>query len=124
MGERRKFIRAGAPFLLDVSCPSENRAFEAYGWSLGRGGVGFYADVPLPVDVDVSLRVMFVGSGGEKPPETVEATTRWVKTISNGYAVGAEFKELDEERHFVLLAYLDHAETMVMDLSRHRLSDH
>ena len=124
MGERRKFIRAGAPFILDVVCPSENRAFEAYGWSLGRGGLGFYADAPLDVDSDVTLRVMFIGSKEEKPPEIVEATVRWIKPISNGYAIGTEFKELDEERHFVLLAYLDHAERTLRELSRNPFPDH
>ena len=78
MGERRKFIRAGAPFLLDVVCPSENLSFEARGWSLGRGGLGFYTDVPLSVDSDLTLRVVFIGSKGEKPPEIVEATIRWI----------------------------------------------
>lgn len=123
MDERRKFIRAGAPFLLDVHCPENHAAFEAYGWSLGRGGLGFYTDVSLSVDADVTLRVMFVGSIEEKPPETVEATVRWIQPMNRGYAVGTEFKELDESRHFVLLAYLDHAERITVDLSRNSLPD-
>jgi Tfp pilus assembly protein PilZ len=116
MSENRRYIRAGMPFLIEVFFPNDETSFGAYGWSIGKGGLGFYAQRPLNVDHEILLKVGFLGFSDERPSEVAPATVRWVKPIGDAYAVGVEFKNLNAKEHFVLLGYLEHAEKISHDI--------
>ena len=116
MGENRRYIRAGMPFLIEVFFPNDETSFGAYGWSIGKGGLGFYSQRPINVSREVLLRVGFLCLSDDKPAEVAPAVVRWVKPIGDAYAVGVEFRNLNEEEHFVLLGYLEHAEKMSHDI--------
>lgn len=116
MGKSRQYIRAGVPFLIEVFFPNEETSFGAYGWSIGKGGVGFYTQKPLQKNSDILIKVGFVGDQFEKPPEVANGIIRWVKAVGDVYAVGVEFVELNEKDHFILLGYLEHAEQISQEI--------
>jgi len=110
MGESRRYIRAGIPFVIEVFFPNEETSFGAYGWSIGKGGLGFYTQKPLQKNSEILLKVGFMGDQNERPPEMATGLVRWVKPLGEVYAVGVQFVDLNEDDHFVLLGFLDHAE--------------
>ncbi len=118
MGESRRYIRAGVPFILEIFFPNDETSFGAYGWSIGRGGLGFYTHKPIPRNSQILLKVGFMGGHDTRPPEIASGVVRWVKALADVYAIGVEFVDLNEDEHFVLLGFLDHAEQVSNEIMK------
>jgi len=78
-----------------------------YGWVIGRGGLGFMSKKPFQIEADINMRIYFASDGWFKKTEWLEGRVRWVKPISQSYAMGIEFNEPIGDDQPDLLSYIE-----------------
>jgi hypothetical protein len=69
-----------------------------------------YCDHPLNTGNDIVVKLPFVDEYKVDRIEMVIGDIRWTKPLENFFAIGIQFKSLNEDDHFMLLAYLNYAE--------------
>ncbi len=99
-----------------ISPSAEHRDFLTYGWVIGRGGLGLMSKLAFKVDASVDMRIFFASDGWFKKTECLKGKIRWVKPISQSYAMGVEFNQPIGEEQPDLLYYIESKDVHNHDL--------
>jgi len=78
--------------------------------NISRSGLVAYCSEPIVVGSEVSINLPFADEYHVDRTEVVIGDVCWVKPLENFYALGVQFRSLNEHDHFMLLAYLNCAE--------------
>jgi hypothetical protein len=78
--------------------------------NISRSGLEMYHHDRLQEGSELIVRLLFMDEDGVEKPEVISGKVKWVRPLSDQYAAGIEFRDLNERDHFMLLAYIDYAE--------------
>lgn len=109
MDNRRRYKRVGFLKEMELSCLNKE-VVKALAVNISRNGLVIYCDRPVSVGSEVAINLPFVDEYNVDRTEAVIGDVCWVKPLEDFYAVGIQFRSLNEHDHFMLLAYLNYAE--------------
>lgn len=110
MNNRRRHKRVSLLKEIDVSFPDNKVDARGLVINISRSGMVIYCDHPMNTGKDIIVKLPFVDEYKVDRIEIVVGDIRWAKPLENFFAIGIQFKSLNEHDHFMLLAYLNYAE--------------
>jgi len=109
MGNRRRHKRVSFLKEMEILCPKKE-AVKALAVNISRSGIVTYCNRPLNVGDEIALKLSFVDEYNVDRTEAIIGDVCWIKPLEDFYAVGIEFRSINEHDHFMLLAFLNYAE--------------
>jgi len=109
MGQDAKCTRVNMMNNITVECVDHLIPIEAITQNVSYQGMGFYCSSSIPVEKEVLINIYHSSEGDQNWVETVSGMVKWCKPIGRWYGVGIKFNELDPERQFLLLSYIESA---------------
>jgi Tfp pilus assembly protein PilZ len=106
MENRRKHSRPTLLGKVALSLPQEEGTMDGYTINISRGGIGIYLSRPLEMNTEADLILHFQLEDQEKA-EQIGGTVRWIKPIGDLFATGFQFRDLRQEKHPLIFAYLE-----------------
>ncbi|MDD5435217.1 MAG: PilZ domain-containing protein [Nitrospira sp.] len=110
MGNRRRHKRVSLLKEVDVACLNDKAAAKGLIVNISRSGMIIYTTRPLGTGNEIVIKLPFVDEYKVDRIETLVGDIRWTKPLEDFYAIGIQFKSINEHDHFMLLAYLNYAE--------------
>lgn len=114
MGNRRRHKRVSFLKEMEISCLSKScldrEMVKALAVNISRSGLVVYCSQPIVVGCEVSINLPLADEYHVDRTEVIIGDVCWTKSLENFYAVGIQFRSLNEHDHFMLLAYLNCAE--------------
>ncbi len=110
MSNRRKHKRVSLLKEIDVACPNSKGGTKGLIVNISRSGMVIYSNRPLSAGNEIAVRLPFIDEYKVDRVETILGDIRWTKPLEDFYAIGIQFKSVNEHDHFMLLAYLNYAE--------------
>ena len=110
MSNRRRHKRVSLLKEVDVSCPNNKADARGLIVNISRSGMVIYTTRPLGTGNEIVVKLPFVDEYKVDRIETLVGDVRWAKPLEDFYAIGIQFKSINEHDHFMLLAYLNYAE--------------
>ena len=106
---RRRHKRVSLLKEIELLCPRKEVA-KALVVNISRSGLVTYCNKPLDAGSEIAINMLFVDEYKVDRTEIVIGNVCWIKPLEDFYAIGIQFKSLNEHNHFMTLAYLNYAE--------------
>ena len=106
MEDRRRYKREPLSPHLKIVIPQDDVSFGAFITNLSSGGIEVYTDHSLYEGQDILLYISFESDPKRGKNEVVEGTVKWTKNFGTRFLMGIEFKELNPDKHPVLINFL------------------
>lgn len=109
MINKRRHKRVSFLKEMEISCLNKE-IVKTLAVNISRSGLATYCNKPPDVGSEIAINLSFVDEYNVDRTEAIIGDVRWVKPLEDFYAVGVQFRSLNEHDHFMLLAYLNYAE--------------
>src|SRR3972149_481588 len=107
--DKRRHKRVSLLKEIEIQCP-HNEIVKALVVNISRSGLVAYCNKTPEIGSDIAISLLFDDEYKVDRREVIIGGVCWVKPLEDFYAVGVQFKSLNENKHFMTLAYLDYAE--------------
>ena len=104
--ERREYLRISLLGKINIKPGGATDTLTGNAVNISKGGLALYTEKAFDINTELLLTISFKYDTEEKR-EDVIGIVRWVKPVSDLFAIGVQFKGLRRDTHPVIYSYLE-----------------